>query len=101
MSFSLALPTNKKFFERTLLQASLADTETGEAMTIRIEKRVARTRASRFVISFPFGKKLLELNWSSKVLSLETGEGDGAFQLQTVQTMSRGCQFQSRSGSKD
>jgi hypothetical protein len=55
MSFSFALPTNRKFFERTLVQVSLADAGAREAATTKKQETVARTRASRFVIDFPFG----------------------------------------------
>ena len=50
MSFSLALPTSRKFFERTLVQVSFADTGACEETTPRKQKTIARVKARRFVI---------------------------------------------------
>ena len=63
MSFSLALPTNRKFFERTLVQVSFADTGAWEETTPRKQKTIAKVKTRRFVISRGvYGK--LQVNWA-------------------------------------
>ena len=52
MSFSLALPSKRKFFERTLVHVSLADTGELEETRPRKQKTIARIKARRFVIRF-------------------------------------------------
>src|SRR6185436_15698351 len=52
ISFSLALPSIRKFFERTLVHLSFADTGAEEQTTPRKQKAIARTIARRFVIWF-------------------------------------------------
>jgi len=56
IAFSLPLPTNKKFFERTLIQVSFADTGARWQTIKRRQKTVARMKASRFVIKFLLDK---------------------------------------------
>ena len=74
MSFSLALPINRKFFERTLVHESLAATGACDETAAIKERTIARTTTSRFVIDVSFAVSRESIGLGSLLLSVAVAE---------------------------
>jgi hypothetical protein len=58
ISFSLALPIRKKFFDLTLTQLSLAETVVWLGRNVNKQRVIAKKTANRFILLIPCGLRI-------------------------------------------